>query len=329
MRKIPQTLYSANREMKSVLTRSTFGIALSKLKDDNDRISILKDADLLQLLDYLSETKTVTFFLRDEELHIISNEYVSQGYVPDITPVDHRTLEPVQAIILPLVKSLESKSVRPASYQNNREKPTVIDLDPYAGIIGQFPKEYYTVAIEVMDAIRRRRGGCTLSELTRHSDNFNMLSETGRNVLIDMVIRYNDDIRWVDGETVPSRAVGTMVLLHQSQATVATLGVTGSKELDVESPFKAQLGKLLGKLTLSKKSEPVKPNFTSHASAPVTRIVLEEPKRTENPRIAELMKMMESYSQTIRDAESTIRTANANLDSALHELKELLSNESN
>lgn len=329
MRKIPQSLYSANREMKSVLTRCTFGIALNKLKDDNDRISILKDADLLQLLDYISETKTVTFFMKEEELYVISNEYVSQGYVPDIVSVDHRTLEPVKAIILPVTQREESKVVRPASYQNNREKPTLIDTGPYSDIIGQFPKEYYTVAIEVMDAIRRRRGGCTISELARHSDNFNLLSETDRNVLVDMVIRYNDDIRWVDGETVPARATGTMVLLHQSQATVATMGLTGSKEIEVESPFKAQLGKLLGKLTLSKKSEPVKPNFTSHASAPVTRIVLEEPKCPENPRIAELMNLMESYSQTIREAESTIRTANANMDSALHEMKELLSNESN
>lgn len=327
MRKIPQTLFSANREMKSVLTRCTYGIALSKLKDDNDRISILKDNELIQLLDYITETGTVTFFMKDDELYIISNEYLSQGYVGTVVAVDHKTLQPINATTVPQTAPDDIKNRKPASYQNNREKPTVIDTVPYDGIINQFPGKYFNVAIEVMDAIRRRRGGCTVSELTRHSDRFNLLVETERSELLDMVIRYNSDITWVDGETVPTRAAGTMVLLHQSQATVATLGVTGSKEIAVESPFKTQLGKLAGLLTFTKKAEPVTPTFKSHASAPVTRIVLEEPKREENPRIQQLLNMMEGYTQTINDAEATLRTATANLDSAMHELKELMKND--
>lgn len=262
MRVLKPTLLSANREMKSILSRTAFGVSLDKLRADNERISKLNDDDFTELMEYITSSGTVVFFERDDLVCIIHSSKYQEGMgtVLPLYEVEEsntsNTSNTKSKIIINTVSTLERCLERleiPSVplLHFNREVPVAIDLEPLVPTLLELPHGLRALAAELMGYARDVYCGLTESELCRRSSKFDMMTPEERKWVLDAIDDVSDIYAMVD-EGVPTRGRGVRVLLHQKFWTFAHTEMR-PKELEVESPF-AGLAVLKGKLPL----EPVK-----------------------------------------------------------------------
>lgn len=259
MRALNPTLLSANREMKSILSRTAFGISLEKLRADNDRISKLNDDEFTELMEYITSSGTVVFFERDNLVCIIHSSKYQEG-MGEVLPLyeveESRTSNTKSKVVVNSVsiherclERLEIPSVPLLHF--NRETPVAIDLEPLVPTLLELPHGLRALAAELMGYARDVYCGLTESELCRRSSTFDLMTPEERKWVLDAIDDVSDLYAMVD-EGVPTRSRGVRVLLHKQFWTSAHIEASPT-ELHVESPF-ASLAALKGKLPL----EPVK-----------------------------------------------------------------------
>lgn len=284
MASLSTKLLSANREMKSILSRATHGLSLEKLKSDNARFSRMNKKDLNELLVYINSSNTILFFERDGEECIILRSNYEESYGPildvylpketskakdeDYAEATKAVEEASQAILATRRASLEvEKEVEEDNTVNdiplymragfkshpllhiNRESPVEVDLEPLMDTLEKVPEHLRLAAAEIMGYTRDLRMGLTESELTRKSTAFDYLDAFDRGELLDFLDEYSDDYALVS-EGVFTRSPGTVVLLHRkfwNKQYVAPVVAAKNEEIATESPFGA-LASLIGKL---------------------------------------------------------------------------------
>jgi hypothetical protein len=283
MRALSPTLLSANREMKSILSRTAFGVSLEKLRADNDRISKLNDDDFTELMEYITSSGTVIFFERDGLVCIIHSSKYHDGmgkvlplYETEESNTSNIKIKTNTNTVSTHERCLERLEIPSVPMLHfNREIPVAIDLEPLVPTLLELPHGLRALAAELMGYARDVYCGLTESELCRRSSKFDLMTSEERKWVLDAIDDVSDLYAMVD-EGVPTRSRGVRVLLHKQFWTFAHTEARPT-ELRIESPF-ASLSVLKGKLPL----EPVKREL------PTPRTEQPEPAAEESKLVAAL-----------------------------------------
>lgn len=212
MRKLATTLYSANRELKSILRNSKFGVSFSHLRETTQRISLLSASDFDDLMEYTRQTGTVLQFRSGEDDNFIlitnleeipadSNKH--DFYTSDVV-FDPRTKESPE----------EKKDERIPTIQNNREKPQVLNVNKYKDELTKVDPSLHVEAVEIMGTVDSRNFGATISELTRVCPRFDYLEPEQQKYLVELLHKTSINYSYVDAAGLPRRSPGVMVLVH-------------------------------------------------------------------------------------------------------------------
>lgn len=212
MRKLATSLYAANRELKSILRNSKFGVTFSHLRETTHRISLLSDSDFQDLMEYTRQTGTVVQYRQGEEnaFILITNigespaEPGKDDYHTGTIVFDPRKKEAVE----------EKKEERVPTIQNNREKPQVLNVNKYKDELTKVDPSLHVEAVEIMGTVDNRNFGATISELTRVCPRFDYLEPEQQKHLVELLHKTSINYSYVDAAGLPRRSPGVMVLVH-------------------------------------------------------------------------------------------------------------------
>lgn len=212
MRKLATSLYAANRELKSILRNSKFGVTFSHLRETTHRISLLSDSDFQDLMEYTRQTGTVVQYRQGEEnaFILITNidespaEPGKEDYHTGTIVFDPRKKEAVE----------EKKEERVPTIQNNREKPQVLNVNKYKDELTKVDPSLHVEAVEIMGTVDNRNFGATISELTRVCPRFDYLEPEQQKHLVELLHKTSINYSYVDAAGLPRRSPGVMVLVH-------------------------------------------------------------------------------------------------------------------
>lgn len=213
MRKLATTLYSANRELKSILRNSKFGVTFSHLRETTQRISLLSASEFEDLMEYTRQTETVLQYRHGEENAFILIANLGEApmdpgkhdYHTGTIVFDPRKKEPVV---------VEKKDERVPTIQNNREKPQQLNVNKYKDELTEIDLSLHVEAVEIMAAVDTRNFGATISELRRVCPRFDYLEPEQQKHLVDLLHKTSVNYSYVDAEGLPRRSAGVMVLVH-------------------------------------------------------------------------------------------------------------------
>jgi hypothetical protein len=281
MRKLPTTLYSANREMKAILRNSAYGVTYSHLPEISERIRVLEPEDFNLLMQYTINAGGVVHFRKGGEDYLISLLHLSQPEFEaslgmEEIVVDPRTPKP------PVLNPKPAKTDKVPTLHVNHKKPTGIDVGKYKDDVAKIPENFRLEAIEIMAVAEGRKFGATQSELCKFVPSFDYLEPEQQKFLLKALDEHSINFRYIDGYELPTRGTHAFVLVHRNFIPMEHIDYQ-AKELEVESPFAAQLSALKDKLVLAPepaKSIPSRPASVASSEptkpAPVETPVVEE-----------------------------------------------------
>lgn len=309
MRKLAKDLYAPNREMKSVLRNSEFGVSYTFLRKNTRSISKLTTDDFEALIDYTINTDTVLAYQKDGTPHLILMINVVDR---DLTRIgiesvtyDPRNKKPnfvkevAETVATLPVAAVKSEKVEKGEVTVHlpHQKPVVMDNSRFKKEVVSLPEEWKHVAIDCLALVEERHFGATLSELTKLVPSFDALIEYEQCELLQAIDRCSTNYSYADGYSLNNRGTHAMVLVHNSYLKL-TGGVYATSSVDVESPMAAQLAKLKDKLVLSPQSAkhiPSNPDSVAEAK-PTIPPVVEEPEEQEQPVVVEHEPVVEQTS---------------------------------
>lgn len=304
MRKLPTTLYSANREMKAILRNSAYGVSYTHLPNISERIKVLEPVDFDLLMQYTINAGGVVHFRKGGVDHLISLLHLTDTASEKNLGMEEIVYDP-RTPMQPVIDSKPSKSDKVPTLHLNHRKPTGIDTGKYKDDVANIPENFRLEAIEIMALAETRKFGATQSELCKFVPSFEYLEPEQQKFLLQALDDHSVNFRYIDGYELPTRGTHAFVLVHRKFVPMEHIEYQATP-LDVESPMAAQLSALKSKLVLSPepaKATPARPASvaTAKPTAPQqtapeshvhtvedipTRVATAEEARTEAPPIS-------------------------------------------